>query len=66
VCDVRFDETLFKEAWAILKFDEDNKTLDKMEFTTLLQNLAKMLVSKRAPSIYSDSAASSAKMHRLA
>lgn len=66
MCEVRFDETLFKEGWAILKFDEENKTLDKMEFTTLLQNMAKMLASKRAPSFFSDSAMSSAKLHRLA
>lgn len=64
--DVKFDENLFKDALAILKFDEDNKSLDKLEFTTLLYNLAKMLASRRAPSNYSQSAISSAKLHRLA
>ena len=40
--DIRFDENLFKQAWAILKFDQGTETLDKLELTTLVQNLAKI------------------------
>lgn len=64
VFEIRFDETVFGQAWSILKFDGDSKTIDKLELISLVNNLAKMLVTKRPSFHISD--VSSAKLHRLA
>ena len=61
--DVKFDDETYKMTFAVLKFDQGDKSLDKYEFTQLVNQVAKQLTKEVAAA---PSEISSAKIHRAA